>query len=131
MTAMQHWIRFPMMLWGQRSSEEFARAVDDLIRRHGAVSGVVSRMERIGLGAVAQSWVTSDVRQPIYSEQLHALFGTGALRAMAAKLNLEPRDLVRRLSQALPRAIHQLSTAGAPTARASEWAGSTAFRFAR
>lgn len=128
---MQQWMRFPVMLWGQRSSEELARAVDDLIRRHGAVGGLVDRMENMGLGAMAHSWVSGDVRQPIYSEQLHALFGTGCLRAVAAKLNLEPRDLVRRLSQALPVAIHRLSTVAAPTARAVEWAGAASYRAVR
>lgn len=128
---MQQWMRFPLMLWGQRSSEEFSRVVDDLIRRHGAVRGIVDRMERLGLGAMAHSWVSGGVRQPIYSEQLHSLFGTGSLRALAAKLDLEPRDLVRRLSQTLPGAIHQASTIGAPTARASEWAGAASYRLAR
>jgi hypothetical protein len=37
-------------------------------------------MEQLGLGAVARSWLGSDVRVPIFSEQLHALFGTSALR---------------------------------------------------
>jgi uncharacterized protein YidB (DUF937 family) len=49
------------------------------------------------------------VSEPIYSEQLHALFGTGVLRALAAKLDLQPRDLVRRLSQVLPREVNRLA----------------------
>lgn len=109
--VMQRWIGIPIKLWGQLASEEFSRAVEDLIRRHGAVAGVVRRMEQLGLGTVARSWVNSDVRQPIFSEQLHALFGTGALRAMAAKLDLQPRDLVRLLSQALPQAISRQASA--------------------
>jgi uncharacterized protein YidB (DUF937 family) len=128
---MQSWIRFPVMLWGQWSAEEFGRAVDELIRRHGSVDGVVERMEQMGLGAMAHSWIHSDIGQPIYSEHLHALFGTSSLRAMAAKLNLEPRDLVRRLAQALPRAVHRQSTAAAPTARAVAWVGDSPHPFAR
>jgi hypothetical protein len=58
---------------------------------------------------VAHSWISNRVNEPIYSEQLHALFGTGILRALAAKLDLMPRDLVRHLSQALPRAMNKLS----------------------
>jgi uncharacterized protein YidB (DUF937 family) len=115
---MQRWIRIPKQLWGQLASEEFSCAVEDLIRRHGAVSGIVSRMEQMGLGTVAHSWIESYVNEPIYSEQLHALFGTGVLRALAAKLDLQPRDLVRTLSQALPRAIHRLASSGTPSTRA-------------
>jgi uncharacterized protein YidB (DUF937 family) len=120
--VLQHWLRKPRQLWGQLASEELSRAVDDLIRRHGAVTGVVIRMQQMGLGNVANSWIGSDVRLPIFSEQLHALFGTGVLRAMAAKLDLQPRELVRHLAQALPRAIHHLAAPTSPTAHASNWA---------
>jgi len=108
--VMQRWMRVPVQLWGPSSSEELSRAVEELIHRNGAVKGVLHRMEQMGLGTVADSWISSDARQPIFSEQLHALFGTGVLRAMAAKLDLQPRELVRHLSQALPRAIHQLAS---------------------
>ncbi len=109
---MQRWLRLPKQLWGQLASEEFSHAVEELIQRHGAVGGVVKRMEELGLGSVARSWLSSNVNEPIFSEQLHALFGTGALRALAAKLDLQPRDLVLRLSQVLPRVIHRLASTG-------------------
>jgi uncharacterized protein YidB (DUF937 family) len=67
-------------------------------------------MERLGLGSVVRSWLESNVYEPIWSEQLHALFGTGVLRAFAAKLDLPPRDLVLRLSQALPRVLNRLAS---------------------
>jgi uncharacterized protein YidB (DUF937 family) len=114
---MQLWLRIPKQLWGQLASEDFSRAVEDLIQRHGTVSGVVKRMEQMGLGAVARSWIHNSVHEPIFSEQLHALFGTGVLRALAAKLDLQPRDLVRHLSQVLPRAINRLAEAGRPHPR--------------
>jgi uncharacterized protein YidB (DUF937 family) len=124
MRVMQRWMRITRAFRGQLSSEEFVHAVDELIHRHGAVNGVVNRMEQMGLGDVANSWLSSDVRQPIFSEQLHALFGTGVLRAMAAKLDLQPRELVRHLSQALPCAIHRLASSPRPTGRISVWASS-------
>ncbi len=116
---MRRWIRVSDVFWGRPSDAELAGAVDDLIRRHGTVNGVVERMERMGLGSVADSWIGSNVREPIFSDQLHTLFGTGVLRAMAAKLDLQPRDLVRQLSQALPRAIHQMA-ASTPCANAMQ-----------
>ena len=110
---MQRWLRFPRQLWGQLAGEELLRAVDELIRRHGDVRGVLKRMEDMGLGSVARSWVSTSVYEPIFSDQLHALFGTSVLRALAAKLDLQPRDLVRHLSQALPRAVNRLAEPGA------------------
>jgi len=97
-------------LWGQSTSEAFCTAVVDFIQRHGAVSGILKRMEQLGLGAIASSWLVSDVHVPILGEQLHALFGTSALRAFAARLGLSPRDLVRRLSQSLPQILRHLAS---------------------
>jgi uncharacterized protein YidB (DUF937 family) len=120
---MPRWLRLPKQLWGQLASEEFSRAVEELIERQGTVTGVVRRMEEMGLGSVARSWLSSNVNEPIFSEQLHALFGTGVLRALAAKLDLQPRDLVRRLSQVLPREVYRLSDARPHQSRTLMWSG--------
>src|SRR5882672_2087881 len=112
---MQRAIRMPKALWGQSASEDFFLAVVDFVQRHGAVRGLVMRMEQMGLGSVARSWLYSNVHEPIFSEQLHALFGTGVLRAFAAKLDLQPRELVRNLSQALSRVFNRLASAGGQT----------------
>jgi uncharacterized protein YidB (DUF937 family) len=97
-------------LWQQSTSEAFCTAVVDFVQRHGSAIGVVKRMEQLGLGAIARSWVGSDVHAPIFSEQLHALFGTSALRAFAARLGLQPQELVRRLSQTLPQILNHLAS---------------------
>ena len=110
---------FPKSLWGQSTSEAFCTAVADFVQRHGAVNGIVKRMEQLGLGAVARSWLSSDVNVPIFSEQLHALFGTSVLRAFAARLGLQPRDLVRRLSQTLPEILNRLASSQGFTPSAS------------
>ena len=106
-------------LWGESASEAFGIAVADFVQRHGAVSGIVQRMEQLGIGAIAHSWLGSDVQASIFSEQLHALFGTSALRAFAARLGLQPRDLVRRLSQSLPQILNHLASSQSPTPSAS------------
>jgi len=108
--VMQRAIRMPKPLWGQAASEDFFLAVVDFVQRHGAVRGLVIRMEQMGLGLMVRSWLYSNVHEPIFSEQLHALFGTGVLRAFAAKLDLPPRELVRNLSQALPRVFNRLAS---------------------
>jgi uncharacterized protein YidB (DUF937 family) len=109
----------PPLLWGQSTSEAFCTAVVDFVQRHGAVGGIVKRMEQLGLGAVARSWLGNELRIPILSEQLHALFGTSALRAFAARLGLQPRELVRRLSQTLPQVLNRLASSQGVTLSAS------------
>jgi uncharacterized protein YidB (DUF937 family) len=78
-------------------------------------------MEQLGLGAAARSWLSGEAHVPIFSEQLHALFGTSALRAFAARLGLQPRDLVRRLSQTLPEILNHLASSQGPTPSASRY----------
>src|SRR5260370_29416810 len=112
---MQRSIQMAGPLWGQSASEEFFLAVVDFVQRHGSVHGLVTRMEQMGLGSVVRSWLYSNVYEPIFSEQLHALFGTSALRAFAAKLDVSPRDLVRNLSQSLPRVLNRLVSVGDST----------------
>jgi uncharacterized protein YidB (DUF937 family) len=107
--VMKRRTQFPA-LWEQSTSEAFCTAVIDFVQRHGAAIGILKRMEGLGLGAIAQSWLASDVHVPIFSEQLHALFGTSSLRAFAARLGLQPRDLVRRLSQTLPQILNHLAS---------------------
>jgi uncharacterized protein YidB (DUF937 family) len=100
----------PNVFWTQSASDEFFNAVVDFVQRHGTVRGLVMRMEQMGLGSVVRSWLYSNVHEPIFSEQLHALFGTDVLRAFAARLDLQPRELVRNLSQALPRVLNRLAS---------------------
>jgi len=107
---MQRSVRMPNVFWTQSASDEFFNAVVDFVQRHGTVRGLVMRMEQMGLGSVVRSWLYSNVHEPIFSEQLHALFGTGVLRAFAARLDLQPRELVRNLSQTLPRVLNRLAS---------------------
>jgi len=106
-------------LWGQSPSESFCTAAGEFVQRYGAGSGTMKRMEQLGLGAIASSWLAGDVHVPIFSEQIHALFGTSAIRAFAAKLGLQPGDLVRRLSQTLPQMVHHLASSPGLSATAS------------
>lgn len=92
-------------LWSQSAGEDFERDVAEFVRSHGGTVHLLKRMELAGLGRVAESWIGNHAKEPITSEDLHRLFGTGALRAFAAKLDLPPREFVRRLTQELPRVV--------------------------
>jgi uncharacterized protein YidB (DUF937 family) len=100
--------RIGSAFWNQSVNEEFFLACVEFVQRRWTVSDLVTRMEQLGLHSVVRSWIYSSVPEPIFSDQLHALFGTGVLRAFAAKLDLSPRDLVRHLSQLLPRVMNAL-----------------------
>ena len=106
----------PRELWGESAKREFIECVESLILKNGGVTGLSLQMEHVGLRRLVQSWTVDATHEPISSEQLHRLFGTGVLRALAAKLNMQPREFVRRLASVLPGTVARLAAATrAPT----------------
>lgn len=100
----------PKLLWGEVARQDFARHVEALIEKNGGPEGVSQRMRELGMGRMAQSWMMQGPFEPITGSQLHELFGTGVLRALAAKLDMLPRDLVRQLSQVLGPSMARLAS---------------------
>jgi uncharacterized protein YidB (DUF937 family) len=66
---MQRSIQVSSVYWSQSASDELLSAIIDFVERHGTVRGLVARMEAIGLGPVARSWLYSGAYEPILSEQ--------------------------------------------------------------
>lgn len=112
MSSIERLLRLRRPLWGQTASEDFAQSVAEFVAAQGGGPAILVRMEQMGLGPIARSWIAGGAKEPISGQQLHQLCGTASLRALAAKVDMHPRDLVRRLSQMLPATINQLARAG-------------------
>ena len=91
---------------------EMATAVNHLIEQHGGVTGIVSELQQKGLGDTVKSWVGTGQNQPISTDQLHQALGAGAISQLAAKMGVNPQDLLAKLAQALPTAIDKLTPGG-------------------
>ncbi len=91
---------------------EMATVVSGLIEKHGGVQGVITQLEQQGLGATARSWVGTGANLPITADQIHQVFGSDTVKALAAKVGLSPDVLAAKLSQILPGAIDKLTPAG-------------------
>jgi uncharacterized protein YidB (DUF937 family) len=107
----------PRQFWGEAAGQEFARNVEMLIYKTGGPETLVQRMHELGMGKLADSWISKGPIETINGAQLHELFGTGVLRALAAKLDLQPRDLVRQLSLVLGKTLAQIATGKSPQRR--------------
>jgi len=86
--------------------------VNSLIQQHGGVQGVVAQLEKQGLGDTVRSWISTGPNQPISADQVHQVFGSGAIGQLAAKAGMNPQDLAQKLSQVLPQAIDKLTPGG-------------------
>ncbi len=91
---------------------EMATVVNGIIEKHGGVQGLVSQLEKNGLGDTVRSWVGTGPNQPISADQIHQGLGADTIRELAAKFNLSPQDLAQKLAQILPAAIDKLTPNG-------------------
>jgi len=99
-------------LLGGAVGAEMATAVNSLIQQHGGVQGIVSQLEQQGLGGVARSWISNGPNQPISPDQLHKVFGSDTIQALAAKAGISPQDLASKLSTILPQVVDKLTPNG-------------------
>jgi uncharacterized protein YidB (DUF937 family) len=86
--------------------------VGDILEKHGGVQGVVSELERKGLGDTVRSWVGTGPNQSISPDQLHEALGAQTLQQIASRVNLSVPELVQKLAQVLPQAIDKLTPNG-------------------
>jgi uncharacterized protein YidB (DUF937 family) len=91
---------------------EMATVVNSFIQQHGGVQGIVAQLEKQGLSSTVHSWVGTGANQPISTDQVHQVFGSGTIAQLAAKVGMNPQDLAQRLSQVLPTAIDKLTPEG-------------------
>ena len=91
---------------------EMATVVNHLIEKHGGVSGIVSELQQKGLGETVKSWVGIGANQPVSADQLHQALGAGTISQLAAKMGINPQELLAKLTQALPTAIDKLTPGG-------------------
>jgi uncharacterized protein YidB (DUF937 family) len=91
---------------------EMVTVVSGLIERHGGVGGIVSQLQQQGLGATVKSWVSTGANQPVSAPQLGQALGMDAINQYAARLGMNPQDLLQKLTQALRQAIDHLTSGG-------------------
>ena len=99
-------------LIGGAIGAEMATAVNGLIEKHGGIQGIVSQFQKQGLGPTVQSWISTGPNQTMTADQVHTVFGQDAIKAMAAKLGMQPDDLAAKLSTALPHVVDKLTPTG-------------------
>lgn len=75
----------------------------------GGVGDVVDHFEQAGHGKVAQSWVREGPNEPPAPEQVEQAVGPDLIGQLAKETGLSREELLRRLTQELPKAVDQLT----------------------
>ena len=83
-----------------------------MLQQNGGLGAVLGKFREAGMGAQADSWVSTGPNMNISADQLQQVFGQGALGDIASKLGMSQDQAGSTLSQMFPELINQLTPQG-------------------
>ena len=86
-----------------------------MLLQNGGLEGVLGKFRQAGMGAQADSWVSTGQNMDVSSDQLQQIFGSGALNDIASQLGMSQNQAGSAMSQMLPELINQLTPQGQVT----------------
>jgi uncharacterized protein YidB (DUF937 family) len=78
----------------------------------GGLGGLLDKLQKGGLGNVANSWVGSGQNQPVSPGQLGSTLGPDIIKTIAQRSGLSEEDVTKQLSQVLPGVVDKLTPNG-------------------
>lgn len=86
-----------------------------MLQQNGGLEGVLGKFRQAGMGAQADSWVSSGQNMNISPDQLQQVFGSGSLNDIASQLGMSQNQAGSTMSQMLPELVNQLTPQGQVT----------------
>jgi uncharacterized protein YidB (DUF937 family) len=78
----------------------------------GGLGGLLDKLQKGGLGDVANSWIGTGQNQPVTPKQLGPALGPDIIKTLAQRSGLSEEELTKQLSQILPGVVDKLTPAG-------------------
>jgi uncharacterized protein YidB (DUF937 family) len=78
----------------------------------GGLGGLLDKLQKGGLGNVANSWIGSGQNLPVSPSTLGPALGPDIIKTLAQRTGLSEEELTRQLSQILPGVVDKLTPAG-------------------
>jgi uncharacterized protein YidB (DUF937 family) len=78
----------------------------------GGLGGLLDKLQKGGLGDVANSWVGPGQNQPASHGQLGSALGPDIIKTLAQRSGLSEEEITRQLSQILPGVVDKLTPNG-------------------
>jgi uncharacterized protein YidB (DUF937 family) len=83
----------------------------------GGLGGLLDKLQKGGLGDVANSWVGSGQNKPVSPGQLGPALGNDLIKTLSQRSGIPEDELIKQLSQILPGVVDKLTPQGRiPTA---------------
>ena len=86
--------------------------VGSLIQQNGGLQGLADKFSQSGAGGAFSSWVGTGQNQPISSAQIQQALGSDQVKAIAAKMGIDPAQASTILAQYLPKVVDKLTPQG-------------------
>jgi uncharacterized protein YidB (DUF937 family) len=83
-----------------------------LLAQSGGLQGLASKFAQSGQGNAFQSWVGMGENQPISSNQVQNALGSDQVKALAAKMGVDPAQASTFLAEYLPKIVDKLTPEG-------------------
>src|SRR5215470_7198481 len=86
--------------------------ISSLLAQSGGLQGLASKFMQSGQGNAFQSWVGMGENQPVSSGQVQNALGSEQVKALAAKMGIDPAQASGFLAEYLPKIVDKLTPAG-------------------
>jgi len=99
----------------QYGSQQHGSLMDlatSMIQGQGGLGGVLAKFQSAGLGAQADSWVSTGQNQPVTPSQMSSALGSDSIASMARKFGINPQMATTALAALLPVVIDHLTPKG-------------------
>jgi uncharacterized protein YidB (DUF937 family) len=83
-----------------------------LLTQPGGLQGLMSKFSQAGLGNVFSQRVSTGPNPPISGDQIQKVLGSDQIKALAAKLGVDPAQASQVLAQHLPAIVDRLTPEG-------------------
>ena len=83
-----------------------------LLAQSGGLQGLANKFAQNGQGNAFQSWVGMGENQPISSNQVQNALGSEQVKALAAKMGIDPAQASGFLAEYLPKIVDKLTPEG-------------------
>jgi len=83
-----------------------------LLTQSGGLQGLASKFSQSGQGDAFSSWVGMGENQSVSSNQIQEALGSDQIRAVAARMGVDPNMASNFLAEYLPKIVDKLTPAG-------------------
>jgi uncharacterized protein YidB (DUF937 family) len=97
---------------GSGGGAELMGVLGGLLAQSGGLQGLASKFAQSGHGNAFQSWVGMGENQPVSGSAIQNALGSDQVKALAAKMGIDPAQASAFLAEYLPKVVDKLTPAG-------------------